>query len=390
MSVTLPNVDSFKTDLPLTISSTSSLKSAGVLIVDEDPAFQLGLKTFLKDHVGFREVFTAKSGAEALVVLENEKSIELVTLDYRMPGMNGIEVLRRLNANPPHPLSVVMITGYPSDQLEEEFRNLGTANIHTTHFLTKPVELEDLESLLLSSHDELKASERLAAAMAEETAKKAAEKAAAEETEKAEKAAPTSNGSGNRNLENVFTGPQSSAFVNRTTGVLHDPTGPISPIAAAALFAQRDPTEPVPFIETSNPELSNQLDEMNDKMAHLENEVSRMAARTPSIMERFWLDILKIMLLAAVAFVLFQFGVHQKTGDFLMPEKPAATAVSTVTTPDKGNELPMIPEKGAQAPDSEAVVDPVVPPVLDKPTVVEPEPVETAPEPTGELALSDA
>ena len=73
-----------------------------------------------------------------------------------------------------------------------------------------------------------------------------------------------------------------------------------------------------------------------------------------------------------------------------MPEKPAATAVSTVTTPDKGNELPMIPEKGAQALDSEAVVDPVVPPVLDKPTVVEPEPVETAPEPTGELALSDA
>ena len=307
MSVTLPNVDSFKTDLPLTNSSTSSLKSAGVLIVDEDPAFQFGLKTFLKEYVGICEVFTAKSGAEALVILENEKSIKLVTLDYQMPGMNGIEVLRRLNTNPPHPLSVVMITGYPSDQLEEEFRNLGTANIHTTHFLTKPVEFEDLESLLLSSHEELKASERLAAAMAEETAKKEAEKAAAEE---AEKAAATSNGGGNRNLENVITGPQSSDFVNRTTGVLHDPTEPISPIAAAALFAQSDPTEPVPFIETSNPELSNQLDEMNDKMAHLENEVSRLAARTPSIMERFWLDILKILLLAAVAFVLFQFGVH--------------------------------------------------------------------------------
>ncbi|MDA7673134.1 hypothetical protein OAM04_00870 [bacterium] len=73
-----------------------------------------------------------------------------------------------------------------------------------------------------------------------------------------------------------------------------------------------------------------------------------------------------------------------------MPEKPAATAGSTVTTPDEGNELPMIPEKGVQAPDSEAVVEPVVPVALAEPAVVEPEPVETAPEPTGEPTAPDA
>lgn len=134
--------------------------SAGILVVDEDPAFQLGLKTFLREYVGFEKVFTAKSGQEALDFIRAEPSIEVVTLDYRMPGMSGIEVLQSLREGSFRPLAVLMITGYPSDELESEFHAMGTGTLLTTHFLPKPVEFEKLEHLVLDAHEEVLALKR--------------------------------------------------------------------------------------------------------------------------------------------------------------------------------------------------------------------------------------
>ncbi|MEM6916778.1 MAG: response regulator [Verrucomicrobiota bacterium] len=145
---------------------------AGILVVDEDPAFQLGLKTFLKEYVGFDEVFAARSGPDALALIEAEDSIDVITLDYQMPGMNGIEFLEQLSLSPPRSLSVLMITGYPSEELETQFRSFASSSLLVNHFLPKPIEFEKLEPLVLKAHEEL-----LAARLAE------AEKAREEENE---------------------------------------------------------------------------------------------------------------------------------------------------------------------------------------------------------------
>ncbi len=134
--------------------------SAGILVVDEDPAFQLGLKTFLREYVGFEKVFTAKSGQEALDFIRAEPSIEVVTLDYRMPGMSGLEVLHSLREASLRPLAVLMITGYPSEELASEFHAMGSGTLLTTHFLPKPVEFEKLEHLVLEAHEEVLALKR--------------------------------------------------------------------------------------------------------------------------------------------------------------------------------------------------------------------------------------
>lgn len=128
---------------------------SAILVVDEDPAFQLGLKTFLREYVGFSRVFTAADGKEALDFIENEKSIEVITLDYRMPEMNGIEVLKELSKSTRRHLSVTMITGYPSEEIEEEFHSFGSARLLNNYFLSKPVEFEKLEPLMLRAHEEL-------------------------------------------------------------------------------------------------------------------------------------------------------------------------------------------------------------------------------------------
>ncbi len=375
MSVTLPNVE--PSSVPV-----NSLNGAGILVVDEDPAFQLGLKTFLKEYVGFREVFVAKTGAEALQLLENEKSIEIVTLDYQMPGMNGIEVLRRLNAAPPHPLSVMMITGYPSDELEGEFRNLGTNDILTTHFLSKPVEFEDLESLVLESHTQLKEAKKLAAAIAEQEALKAAEAEAAARKAQIPKVSLPSN-------FDTDTVPISGTG-STMTGFRNDPSGPISPIAAAALLNQRDPTEPIPVIETSNPQLLLQLENLNNQVAELENEVKRTNDRSPSLQSRFWLDVLKIIFIATVAFILYQFGLIQKAVEFLdsksgdRPDsieevsEPAAPVVSPAPV-DKSPPLDSQPEPSTEPPSPEPdnATDPSATPEPESASV-EPEPATPA------------
>ncbi len=148
MSIGLPEEAS-----PLELPTTPG--NAGILVVDEDPAFQLGLKTFLREYVGFNEVFTARSGQEALEMIESEETIDVITLDYQMPGMNGIEFMGELSASSPRPLSVLMITGYPSEELEAEFKGFSSPTLLADHFLHKPVEFEKLEPLVLQAHEEL-------------------------------------------------------------------------------------------------------------------------------------------------------------------------------------------------------------------------------------------
>ncbi|MEM9015664.1 MAG: response regulator [Verrucomicrobiota bacterium] len=148
------------------LKTIPSQGNAGILVVDEDPAFQLGLKTFLRDYVGFDEVYVANSGAEALELIETEETIEVVTLDFQMPEMNGIEVMEALREREIRPLSVIMITGYPSEDLESEFLSYDSDILLAKHFLSKPVEFERLEPLLLRAHEELLVARE--AALAEE------------------------------------------------------------------------------------------------------------------------------------------------------------------------------------------------------------------------------
>lgn len=148
MSFNRPNAESPLDAPPLAGNSA-------ILIVDEDPAFQLGLKTFLREYVGFEKIFIARSGQEALDFIRAEPSIDLVTVDYRMPGMNGIELIDALAALVERPLGVLMITGYPSDELEGEFHSRGSETLLTSHFISKPVQFEKLEHVVLAAHDEV-------------------------------------------------------------------------------------------------------------------------------------------------------------------------------------------------------------------------------------------
>jgi len=72
--------------------------------------------------VGY-EVDSATSGEEALNKIEANRP-QVVFLDLRMPGMDGIEVLKRIRAKDKK-LPVIIVTGYGDREIEEEVSKLG-------------------------------------------------------------------------------------------------------------------------------------------------------------------------------------------------------------------------------------------------------------------------
>ncbi|MFL5266924.1 MAG: sigma-54-dependent transcriptional regulator [Stellaceae bacterium] len=110
-----------------------------VLIVDDDPAIREALSEAMTD-LGHRPA-SAAEGTTALSWLE-QHSADLVLLDLRMPGLDGMEVLRRIRAKPAPP-PVVILTAVPTSSNTIEAIRLGAAD-----HLAKPIGRKDLSALL--------------------------------------------------------------------------------------------------------------------------------------------------------------------------------------------------------------------------------------------------
>lgn len=105
------------------------MSSGPILIVDDEKNIRLALSMSLEKLE--IPVETAASGEEALEKLARGE-YELMLLDLRMPGLDGMEVLRRVSQQLPE-LKVIIITAYGSIDLAVEAMKLGAVD-----FLQKP------------------------------------------------------------------------------------------------------------------------------------------------------------------------------------------------------------------------------------------------------------
>ncbi|MBD3171972.1 response regulator [Candidatus Bathyarchaeota archaeon] len=78
-----------------------------ILVVDDEPDVLLLVKTQLESE-GF-QVYTAESGREALEFLDKNK-VDLLILDVVIPGMSGLDVLRKIRSGEKSGLPVVVFT----------------------------------------------------------------------------------------------------------------------------------------------------------------------------------------------------------------------------------------------------------------------------------------
>ena len=114
-------------------------KDLKVLVVDDDNAVREVTAAILHD-LGYG-VVEAGSGGAALDVLDREDNIDLMLVDFAMPGMNGAEVAREVQARRPG-LPVVFVTGYADTE--------GLAGIGGCGIVRKPFVQSDLATKLRS------------------------------------------------------------------------------------------------------------------------------------------------------------------------------------------------------------------------------------------------
>jgi DNA-binding NtrC family response regulator len=101
-----------------------------VLIVDDDEVVRLSYQRSLQ--AAHYSVEAVVNGEDALAAVE-QKRFDLVLLDLRMPGMDGMAVLRAIKSRSPY-CEVVVITGYPTVETAKEAVRLGAYD-----YLAKPV-----------------------------------------------------------------------------------------------------------------------------------------------------------------------------------------------------------------------------------------------------------
>ena len=120
------------------------MKNFSVLVVDAEQEFrELTAKRLTKRGL---DASCAASGEECLAMIERHR-IDVVLLDVKMPGMDGIETLRQIRQRTPL-IEVVLLTGHASVDSGIEGMKLGAFD-----YLMKPIELDPLVDKLADAYE---------------------------------------------------------------------------------------------------------------------------------------------------------------------------------------------------------------------------------------------
>ncbi len=124
------------------INMKERMRQQKILIVDDDKSVRDFLERFLKQK-GYEQARSVATGQEAIDIIQKE-NMGLVLLDIRLPGMDGIEVLRKIRQINKD-IGVIMITGFPDEDNAKEAMKEGAYE-----YIIKPFDLAYLELSVLS------------------------------------------------------------------------------------------------------------------------------------------------------------------------------------------------------------------------------------------------
>ncbi|MGW8400808.1 response regulator [Streptomyces lydicus] len=108
-----------------------------VVLADDQPLVRSGLRVLMADHPDLEIVGEAATGAEA-VRLVTDLSPDVVVMDIRMPGVDGIEATRRITAGPATTRVLVLTT------FDEDDHVYGALRAGASGFVVKDMALDDI------------------------------------------------------------------------------------------------------------------------------------------------------------------------------------------------------------------------------------------------------
>jgi diguanylate cyclase (GGDEF)-like protein len=159
------NVISKETTRGLTglIAAPEALPRNAALIAEDDPIFRLILTSWFKKW-DYR-VTAVENGLDAWEVLQRPDAPQLAILDWMMPGMDGIELCRKIRSAGQKPYRYVLLLTAKDDKLDV----IAGLDAGADDYLTKPFDVDelharvragkrvlDLQSALIQAHDALK------------------------------------------------------------------------------------------------------------------------------------------------------------------------------------------------------------------------------------------
>lgn len=151
-----------RTDLSKFTPISMDSEKINVLVADDEDGLRMTISAWLGDE-GF-EVQQASNGLDAIKIVQSN-DFDIALLDIKMPGANGLEVLRFIKKNS-SPTEVVMMTGMSDVSMAVEAMKLGARE-----YLTKPVDMEQLVPQLRSLLKKRDAEERIRQLQAEHTSR---------------------------------------------------------------------------------------------------------------------------------------------------------------------------------------------------------------------------
>ena len=113
-----------------------------ILIVDDEDV----IRDFFSNTLTEYRLLTAKSGEEALEIIKKDRP-DLVLLDLKMPGMGGMEALRRIKKID-KTITVMIMTGYGTPAIKKQALALGAHGL-----MAKPFELPEIKSVIKNSFE---------------------------------------------------------------------------------------------------------------------------------------------------------------------------------------------------------------------------------------------
>ena len=123
------------------LDNDAHMDALNILLVDDDRNLATTLSHGLRKAMGTAtSVVFCSSSPEALEMLATQR-FDAVISDLHMPGMSGLELLKKIKQDH-HETSLVLITGYGTDALEEEVQRLGIG------YITKPFEPSHLAQII--------------------------------------------------------------------------------------------------------------------------------------------------------------------------------------------------------------------------------------------------
>lgn len=115
-----------------------------VMLVDDEEGFA----TTLSERIQMRDFSSsvAFTGEQALQIVDDQIP-DVMILDLKMPGIDGMEVLRRVKKAYPK-VQVIILTGHGSDKERKEALSLGAFG-----YLKKPVQIDELVKHIINAHN---------------------------------------------------------------------------------------------------------------------------------------------------------------------------------------------------------------------------------------------